>query len=62
MKINNRKELQNIGINHSANIDYKYSMEIYRECTKEIFNFLSIDTTLLASDPLKFKKILFDFL
>ena len=24
MKINNRKELQNIAINHSADIDYKY--------------------------------------
>ena len=31
MKINNRKELQNIAINHSADIDYKDSMNIYRE-------------------------------
>ena len=30
MKINNRKELQNIAINHSADIDYKDSMKIYR--------------------------------
>ena len=62
MKINNGKKLQNIAINHSANIDYKYFMEICRECTKETFNFLSIDTTLPASNPLKFKKKLFDFL
>ena len=34
MKINNGKKLQNIAINHSANIDYKYFMEICRECTK----------------------------
>ena len=33
MKINNRKELQNIAINHSADIDYKDFMKIYRECT-----------------------------
>ena len=33
MKINNRKELQNIAINHSADIDYKEFMDIYRECT-----------------------------
>ena len=33
MKINNRKELQNIAINHSADIDYKEFMKIYRECT-----------------------------
>ena len=34
MKINNRKELQNIAINHSADIDYKDFMKIYRECIK----------------------------
>ena len=62
MKINNRKELQNIAINHSADIDYKDFMEIYRECTKEPFNFLTIDTTVLASNPLRFRKKLFDFL
>ena len=46
MKINNRRELQNIAINHSADIDYGDFMKIYRECTKEPFNFLAIDTTL----------------
>ena len=55
MKISNRRELQNITINHSADIDYKDFMEIYRECTKELFNFLTIDTTLPASDPLRFR-------
>ena len=34
MKTNNGKKLQNIAINHSANIDYEYLMEICRECTK----------------------------
>ena len=33
MKINNRKELQNIVMNHSADIDYKDSVKIYRKCT-----------------------------
>ena len=60
MKINSRKELQNIAINHYADIDYKDFMKIYRECTKEPFNFLTIDTTLPASDPLRFRKNLFD--
>ena len=46
MKINNKKELQNIAINHSADIDYQDFMKIYRECTKEPHNFLTIDTTL----------------
>ena len=56
MKINNKRELQNIAINHSADIDY----QIYKECTKEPYNFLTIDTKLPASDPLRFRKNLFD--
>ena len=60
MKINSRKELQNIASNHYADIDCKDFMKIYRECTKEPFNFLTIDTTLPASDPLRFRKNLFD--
>ena len=62
MKINNRKELQNIAINHSAGINYTDFMRIYRECKRELFNFLTIDATLPASDPLKFRKNLFDSL
>ena len=33
MKINNRKELQNIAINQFADIDYHDFVRIYRECT-----------------------------
>ena len=55
-----KRELQNIAINHSADIDYKDVSKIYRDCTKEPFNFLTIDTTLPASDPLRFRKNLFD--
>ena len=56
MKINNKKELQNIAINNQADIDYKDSMKIQRECTKEPYSFLTIDTTQQASDSLKFRK------
>ena len=56
MKINNRRELQNIASNHSANIDHKDFMKIYRECTKEPYSFLTIDTALSSSNPLRFKK------
>ena len=59
MKINNKSELQNIIINHSADIDHKDFMKIYRECTKKTYSFLTIDTTLLASDLLRFRKNLF---
>ena len=62
MKINNKTELQNIAINHSANIEYKDFMKIYRECTKEPFNFMTIDTTLPTSNSLRFRKNLFDTL
>ena len=44
-KLNNKRELQNIAINHSADIDYKDFVKIYRNCTKERYNFLTIDTT-----------------
>ena len=44
-KLNNRTELQNIAINHSADIDFKDFIKIYTVCTKESFNFLTIDTT-----------------
>ena len=62
MKINNKRELQNIATSHSAGIDYKDFMKIYRECTKEPFNFMTIDTTLPTSNPLRFRKNLFDTL
>ena len=57
MKINNKRELQNI-----ADIDVKDFMKIYRECTKEPYYFLTIDTTLSSSNPLRFRKNLFDTL
>ena len=56
MKINNKRELQNITINHSADIDYKDFMKIYREYTKELYSFMIIDTILPASDLLRFRK------
>ena len=62
MKINNKRELKNIAINHSANINYKDFMKIYRECTKESYSFLTIDTTLSASDHLRFRKSLLKLL
>ena len=62
MKINNRKELQNIAINHSADIDYKDFIKIYRERTKEPYNFLTTDTKLPSNNPLRFRKKLFDTL
>ena len=60
MKISNKRELKNIAINHCADIDYQHFIKIYRECTKEPYIFLTIDATLPASAPLKFRKNLFN--
>ena len=62
MKINNKRELQNIAFNHSAGIVYKDFIKIYRGCTKEPYNFLTIDTTLPSTNTLRFRKNLFDTL
>ena len=56
MKINNKKEFKNTVINHSADIDYNNFVRIYRECTRKLYSFLAINTTLPASDPLIFRK------
>ena len=45
-----------IKFNHSANINYNNFGNIYREYTKEPYSFLIIDTTLPASNPLRFRK------
>ena len=57
-RLNNKRELQNIAINHSAVIDYKDFVNIYRDCTKEPCNFLTIDTTKSVNK--RFKKNLND--
>ena len=57
MKIHNKRELQQIAINHSADIDYKDFLKIYRNCTKETYSFLTIDTTLPADNPMRFREI-----
>ena len=54
MKINNRKDLQQIAIDHSADINYKDFLKIYRNCTNEPYPFLIIDTTLPADDLMRF--------
>ena len=56
MKISNKRELQQIGINHSSDIDFKDFMKIYEKCTGQSYCFLVNDTTLLSDDPLSFRK------
>ena len=56
MKIPNKRELQQIALNHSSDIDFKGFMNIYKKCTKEPYSFLVNDTTLPSDDPLRFRK------
>ena len=44
-KLNNKRELQDIAINHFADIDYKDFIKIYKKCTENPYNFLTITTT-----------------
>ena len=44
--MNDKRELQVITINHSADINYQDFVKIYREYTKEPYSLLTIDTTL----------------
>ena len=56
MKIPNKRELQQIALNHSSDIDFKDFMNIYKKYTKEPYSFLVNDTTLPSDDPLRFRK------
>ena len=60
MKIYNRRELQQITINHSASIDYKYFLKIYRNSAKELYYFLTINTALPVDNPMRFRNNFLD--
>ena len=52
-----QKRATEIAINHSADINYKDFMKINRKCTSESYSFSTIDTTLLATNSLRLRKI-----
>ena len=49
MKIPNKRELQQITINHSSDIDFRDFMNLYKKCTAKLNSFLVIDPNV-ASD------------
>ena len=55
-KISNKRELQQIAINHSSDINTKDFANIYRKCTDEPYSFLVNDTTLTSNDSVRFSK------
>ena len=56
MKISNKRELQQIALNHSSDIDFNDFMKIFKKYTAEPYSFLVNDTTLSSDDPLRFRK------
>ena len=56
MKIPNKREIQQIALNHLSDIDFKNCLKIYKKCTAEPYSFLVNDTTLLSDDVLRFRK------
>ena len=44
MKIPNKRELEQVQINHPSDIDFKDFIEIYKKCTTERYYFLVNDT------------------
>ena len=60
MKIPNERELQQIALNHSSDIDFKDFIKIYRKCTAEPYSFFVNDTTLPSDNPLRFRKDLLE--
>ena len=60
MKIPNKRELQQIAISHSSDIDFKNFVNIYKKCTKKPHSFLVNDTTLTSDNLLRFRKNLYN--
>ena len=50
-KLPNKRELQQIAINHSSDINTKDFANIYRKRTDELYSFLVIDTMFSSNNP-----------
>ena len=60
MKIPNKRELQQIAVSHSSDIDFQDFIKIYKICTDKPYSFLVNDIMLSSDDPLRFRKNLYD--
>ena len=56
MKIPNKRELKEVALSHSSDIDFKDFLKIYKKCTAEPYSFLVNDTILPSDDPLRLRK------
>ena len=60
MKNTNKRELQQIALNHSYDIDFKDFIKIYKKCTEKSYSFLVNNTTLASDNPLRLRKNVFN--
>ena len=60
MKIPNKRELQQIALNHSSDLNSKDFINIYKKYTAKPYSFLVNDTTLASDNPLGCRKNLFN--
>ena len=60
MKIPNKRELQQVAINHSSDISAEDFINIHKKYTAKPYSFLVNDTTLASDNPLWFRKSLFN--
>ena len=60
MKIPNKRELQQIALNHLSDINSKDFIKIYKKCTAEPYSLLVNDAMLASDNPLRFRKNLFN--
>ena len=51
-----QKRVPKIAANHSADIDYRDFIEIFRKCNREAYSFLTTDTKWPSDYPLRFRK------
>ena len=56
MKIQCRKELQNIAQENSGDIDFKDFLKLYKDYTSEPYSCMIIDTTVPSGNPMRFRK------
>ena len=56
MKIPNKRELQQIALNYSSDIDFKDFTKIHKKFTAESYSYLVNDITLPSDNHLRFRK------
>ena len=56
MKIPDKRELQQVALNNSSDIDFRDFINIYKKFTAGPYSFLVNVSTLASDNPLRFRK------